>query len=196
MTTIERLTAANATAAAARTAYDAAATAIPEERLLRRDSMTAAERNVEALRRQFDGEQKAQTARDAVEQSARKKLDTGAKQLDASTRGLAEAVEQARAALEAVRTKAEAHATLIDHWRDELAKLGLGGELRPDGQPQTTTALYRSVKIDGREWVRYSPSCVLAFAVRRGVASDRLLTDRLRGITGLDEKRIADALTH
>lgn len=194
MTTIEKLTAAEAKLAKAQMALDAMAGGIPEERLLRRDDVSIAERGVAALRRQLDTEMATQAERDAAEQAARKKLDTGAKQLDASNRGLAEAVEAARAALEAVHQRAEAHAALVERWRGELRDLGLSGDTRPDGQPQNTGTSQRTVVVDGREWVRFAPATVLAFAVRRGVKSDRLLNDRLRGIAGLDEWRLERAL--
>ena len=192
MTTIERLDAAETKLATAKTALKTSASAA--ERLLRHESVADAEQDVTTLRRQLDAETEAQAVRDAVEQGARKKLDTGAKQLDASTRGLAEAVELARAALESVYRKAEAHAALVERWRGQLCELGLTGETRPDGQPQNTGTGQRAVVIDGHQWIRFAPATVLAFATSRGAAPDRVLTDRLRGIAGPDEWQLVKAL--
>lgn len=192
MTTIERLDAAETKLATAKTALKTSASAA--ERLLRHESVADAEQDVTTLRQQLDAENEAQAARDAAEQAAEKKLAAGAKQLDASTRGLAEAVELARTALESVHKKAEAHAALVDHWRNELCKLGLGSDTRPDGQPQNTGTEYRAARICGRQWLRFTPASVLAFAISRGAAPDRVLTDRLRGIAGPDEWQLVKAL--
>jgi len=197
MTTIEKIAAAEARVIAARTALEEVERprfAISGHLDERRDDCWVAERAVENLRKQLAAEMEAQAARDQVEQGARKKLDAGAKQLDASTRGLADAVESVRAALEILHQKAEAHAVLVERWRYELSAIGLTGETRPDGVPHATTVLFRGLTIDGRRWIGFAPESVVAFAARAGAAPDHMLANRLRGVCGVDERHLAEAL--
>ncbi len=195
MQTVEKLTAAETKLAAAQTALKATPATMQIERVLRLDAVSTAEQNIADLRQQLDAEMEAQAARDLAEQTARKQLDATAKKLEASRASLAAAVEQARAALESVYQKAEAHAALINRTRSELTGLGLKGQTRPDGQPQTTRAVHDAVVIDGHLWIRFEPAAVLAHAVRRGVMSNRALSDRLRGLDGAYAAAIARSLS-
>lgn len=172
MQTIERLSAAESALDKARANLKSAA--FPDERVLRLESVSEAEQRVTELRRQ---------------------LDTGIKELEASRRALAEAVAQVRSALDAVHQRAEAHGALVEHWRGELIALGLTGEIRPDGSPQSAGAPHQAVVIDGTRWTHFAPAQVVAFAVARGVATDRALSDRLRGMAGPNEWRLAETLT-
>lgn len=193
MTTIERLSVAESALTTAQGRLKAAA--FPDERILRRESVDETEQRIAALRQQLDAEMQAQQVRDAAEQAARKQLDAGAKELEASRRALAEAVAQVRSALDAVHQRAEAHGALIEHWRGELIALGLTGEIRPDGSPQSAAAPHQAVVIDGTRWTHFAPAQVVAFAVARGVATDKTLSDRLRGVVGPNEWRLAETLT-
>ena len=192
MTTAEKLAVAEVALDATTAALKAAAGAGAAERFARHESVSAARERVTALKAELDAEVEAQAVRDAAEKAARKQLAAATAKLEASRRGLADAVEQARAALDAVHRRAEAHAALVDRCRGELAALGLAGETRPDGQPQSTGIQANGVLIDGWRWTRFAPAAVLAFAARHGVAAaDKGLGDRLRGLDGVYAPQIA-----